>query len=82
MLKSIRSTLAIGLVASAAFGGAALASGEYYDGASAEPTASVDLFQTSSVGTDVQAKRAVGMSAVSDQSVDHGDYYQGASRPL
>ena len=82
MLKSIRSTLAIALVASAAFGGAALASsGDYYDGASAEPAASVDLFQTSSIGTQVQVDRN-GTSVVSDQNVDRGDYYQGATRPL
>ena len=82
MLKSIRSSLAISLVASAAFGGAALASGDYYDGASAETAATVDLFQTSSIGTEAKADRAAGVTAVSDQSVDHGDYYQGANRPL
>jgi hypothetical protein len=82
MLKSIRSSLAIALMASAAFGGAALASGDYYDGASAEPAATVDLFQTSSIGTDAKADRATGMTVISDRTVDNGDYYQGANRPL
>ena len=80
MTKSLTSTFAAALIASAAFGSAALASsGDYYQGSSAQPAASVDLFQTSSVrersihdGTTFQ---------IAGQTPDNGDYYEGANRP-
>ena len=82
MLKSIRTTVAVALVASAGFSGAAFASGDYYDGVSAEPTASVDLFQTSSIESSVApAVRHAPAVATAGESVDHGEYYTGANRP-
>ena len=80
MTKSLTSTFAAALIASAAFGGAALASGDYYQGASAQPAASVDLFQTSSVG-ERSVQRDDASIQVASQTPDNGDYYEGANRP-
>jgi hypothetical protein len=79
--KSLTSTFAAALIASAAFGGAALASsGDYYQGSSAQPAASVDLFQTSSVGERSIQHDGVSFQLAS-QTPDNGDYYEGANRP-
>ncbi len=76
MTKSLSSTLAAAVIASAAFGSAALASGNYYPGVSSEPVTTIDSFQTSSVGDRYQAP-----VQVAGQTADHGDYYQGVNRP-
>ncbi|MCB5202878.1 hypothetical protein LH464_10390 [Neorhizobium sp. T786] len=80
MTKSLTSTFAAALIASAAFGSAALASGDYYQGADAQPAASVDIFQTSSVGERSIQRDGVSVQ-VANQAVDRGDYYEGANRP-
>ncbi len=69
------------IIVSAAFGGTALASGDYsYQGAYPEAVA-VDTFQTSSIrgASDLAGEsKAVQVAA---EPVDHGDYYEGANRP-
>jgi hypothetical protein len=75
MTKSLASAIAAALIASASFGGAALAAGDYYDGASKNAAAShIDRTQTNSIA-DQRAAQAP------DQTIDHGDYYEGANRP-
>ena len=76
MTKSLTTTIAAALVASATFGGAALAAGDYYEGVSKEAATTIDRTQTSSVGD-----RGQGFAQAPAQAVDHGDYYQGANRP-
>ncbi len=80
MLKSLHKMVAVAVVASAGLSGVASASGDYYDGVSAEPAASVDLFQTSGIDAAPATRPAENLVSA-DQSVDHGDYYTGASRP-
>jgi hypothetical protein len=77
MTKSLASTIAAALIASASFGGAALAAGDYYEGAS-QNTASqqIDRTQTNSIGDRDQR-----FSQASAQTVERGDYYEGANRP-
>jgi Protein of unknown function (DUF680). len=77
MTKSLTAAFAAALVASATFGGAALAAGDYYEGISKDAAASrVDRVQTSSVG-----ERADFARQDVRQTPDHGDYYEGANRP-
>lgn len=73
-MKTITSTFAAALIASASFAGAALAEGDYYDGASKAPV--VDHIQTGSVAQNGQ-QNARDIPA----PVGHGDYYDGANRP-
>ena len=72
MTKSL--TLAAALLASTAFGSAAFAGGDYYEGATKSPIVTIDRTQTGSIDN-------VGAQAQVAQVVDHGDYYEGASRP-
>ncbi|WP_395517223.1 hypothetical protein [Pseudorhizobium flavum] len=77
MTKSLTSTLAAALIASATFGGAALADGDYYEGASKTTEASrIDRVQTGSIGD-----RAGYADQDVRQTPDRGDYYEGANRP-
>ena len=76
MTKSLTSTIAAALIASAAFGGAALADGDFYTGASKEATNQLDRVHTSSIGD-----RSYADQQVIAQTVDNGDYYEGANRP-
>nr|CAD6420587.1 hypothetical protein REQ54_02121 [Rhizobium sp. Q54] len=77
MTKSLTTTLAAALIASATFGGAALAAGDYYEGISKDAaTSRIDRVQTNSVGD-----RAELASQDVRQAADHGDYYEGANRP-
>ncbi len=76
MTKSLTSTFAAALIASAAFGGAALAAGDYYDGVSKDASSHIDRFQTSSTGDRYQAAHGVAY-----QTPDQGDYYDGINRP-
>ena len=76
MTKSLTSTIAAALIASVAFGGAALAGGDYYQGASKDAATHLDRVQTSSVGD-----RGSFTHQEVAQTVDNGDYYEGANRP-
>ena len=78
MTKSLTSTIVAALLASVTFGGAALAAGDYYEGASQNNVrhSQIDRTQTGSIGDRDQPG-----SAASAQVVDHGDYYDGANRP-
>ncbi|MBA4784524.1 MAG: hypothetical protein H2046_01995 [Rhizobiales bacterium] len=77
MTKSLASSIAAALIASASFGGAALAAGDYYDGASKNAAAShIDRTQTNSIGDRDQR-----FTQAPDQTIDRGDYYEGANRP-
>ena len=81
MMKSLHNMVAVAVVASAGLSGVASASGDYYDGVSAEQVASVDLFHTSGINTAAPAMRPAQNLIAADESVDNGDYYTGASRP-
>ena len=75
--KSLASTIAAALIASASFGGVALAAGDYYEGASENTAANqIDRTQTNSIG-----ERDQRFSQSPAQTVDRGDYYEGANRP-
>ena len=78
MTKSLTSTIAAALLASVTFGGAALAAGDYYEGASQNTVrhSQIDRTQTGSIG-DRQERT----SAAPTRTLDHGDYYTGANRP-
>ncbi len=80
MTKSALTVIAA-LVGSAAFGSAALASGNYYPGVSSEAPAAVDTFQTSSIVRQSAVSKDASTVELASQSVDTGDYYQGANRP-
>lgn len=81
MIKSLTSAFAVALIASAAISSAALASGGYYQGALGQPHASVDTLQTSSTGKrSIQHNRA--SVQIESQTVNSGDYYEGANRPI
>ena len=75
MAKSL--TLAAVLLASTAFGSAAFAGGDYYEGATKSPVVTIDRTQTGSI----DARYNIGAQGQVAQAVDHGDYYEGASRP-
>ncbi|MGW9231165.1 hypothetical protein ACWGPT_09885 [Pseudorhizobium sp. NPDC055634] len=78
MTKSF-TTLAAALVATVTFGGAALAAGDYYEGASKTPVHSrVDRVQTGSINNNNNADF---VRQDVRQTPDHGDYYEGANRP-
>ena len=75
MTKSL--ALVAALVASAAYGSAALAAGDYYQGADKNASEShVDARHTGSVNGVNHS-----VLAQNDQTVNRGDYYEGANRP-
>ena len=78
MTKSLTSTIAAALLASVTFGGAALAAGDYYEGASQNTVrhSQIDRTQTGSIGDRDQR-----FTSAPAQTLDHGDYYEGANRP-
>ena len=79
MTKSLTSTFAAALIASATFGGAALAAGDYYEGASSNAAVrhnQIDRTQTNSIG-----ERDQRLTQAPTQHVNPGDYYEGANRP-
>ena len=77
MTKSLASTIAAALIATASFGGAAIASGDYYEGVSHNAVANgIDRTQTNSIGEHQQP-----LTQAPVQTVDHGDYYEGPNRP-
>jgi len=62
------------LTASVAFGSAAFAAGDYYEGASKERPAAVDSIYTGSIDGARQASEQ-------PVTINSGDYYEGANRP-
>ncbi|MGW9231164.1 hypothetical protein ACWGPT_09880 [Pseudorhizobium sp. NPDC055634] len=77
MTKSLTTTIAAALIASATFGTAALAAGDYYEGASKNAEASrLDRAHTGSIHD-----RAGTVHQDVLQTPDNGDYYTGANRP-
>jgi hypothetical protein len=76
MTKSLTSTIAAAVIASVSFGGAALADGDYYVGASQDTASHIDRVQTSSIG-----ERSYVAHQQVAQTVNRGDYYEGANRP-
>ncbi len=78
MTKSLTPAFAVALIASATFGGAALAAGDYYEGASQNAVrhSQIDRTQTNSIG-----ERDQHLAQAPAQHVNRGDYYEGANRP-
>src|SRR5690606_12127433 len=74
MTKSL--TLAAALLASTAFGSAAFAAGDYYEGATKSPVVTIDRTETGSIGARSDAAR-YNVGAQVQAPVDHGDYYEG-----
>lgn len=75
MNKTIISTLSAVMIASIAFGTAARAEGDYYEGASKNKSNAVDTINTASISLN---------SASADHqaaTINSGDYYDGANRP-
>ncbi|KKX28819.1 hypothetical protein [Rhizobium sp. LC145] len=69
--------LVAALVASAAYGSAALAAGDYYQGADKNASQShVDARHTGSINSGNHS-----VLAQNDQTINRGDYYEGANRP-
>jgi homoserine kinase len=73
-MTKITSAIAAALIASASFASAALAEGDYYEGAS-KASSTVDNVQTGSIAGGQQNANQI------PASVDRGDYYTGANRP-
>ncbi|CDZ29347.1 hypothetical protein [Neorhizobium galegae] len=71
-MTKITSAIAAALIASASFASAALAEGDYYEGAS-KASATVDHVQTGSIAQDQQNQIQA--------DVNSGDYFDGANRP-
>jgi hypothetical protein len=82
-MKTIASTFAAVLIASAAFASAAQASeGEYYEGAQKQQPQAASTNNTSSYGYTGSAAAMAGLKLnASTPVVDSGDYYNGANRP-
>jgi len=74
-MTRISSAIAVALIASASFASAALAEGDYYEGAS-KASAAVDQVQTGSIGQKADARKADIQAGVNS-----GDYFDGANRP-
>ncbi len=74
-MTKITSAIAAAFIASASFSTAALAEGDYYDGAS-KASATVDQVQTGSIG-----QKADAWKANIQVDVNSGDYFDGANRP-
>ncbi|CDZ28223.1 hypothetical protein [Neorhizobium galegae] len=74
-MTKITSAIAAAFIASASFATAALAEGDYYDGAS-KASATIDQVQTGSIGQKADAQKA---NIQAD--VNSGDYFDGANRP-
>jgi len=87
-MKTIVSTLAAALIASASFAGAALAGGDYYEGIwpnQDHKTQSVHQAPSGSYGytgsISSAHQRANQFAAAPPKTVGSGDYYQGVNRP-
>ncbi|MBP2558053.1 hypothetical protein J2T08_004781 [Neorhizobium galegae] len=73
-MTRISSAIAAALIASASFGSAALAEGDYYQGAQKNApaaSATVDHISTGSIGQNGKLQA----------DVNSGDYFDGANRP-
>ncbi|MDR6816748.1 hypothetical protein J2X76_001921 [Neorhizobium sp. 2083] len=78
-MTRISSAIAAALIASASFGSAALAEGDYYQGIQKNApaaSAAVDRTSTGSIGQTADARKA---NIQAD--VNSGDYFDGANRP-
>ena len=87
-MKTVLSTLAAVMIASASFAGVALADGNYYEGVQqAAPVASanVDRASTGSIVTNRQDGQLLFSNGGSRDNrasdLNSGDYYNGANRP-
>jgi len=74
-MTRITSAIAAALIASASFATAALADGDYYEGAS-KASAIIDQVQTGSIGQKADTR-----TANVQADVNSGDYFDGANRP-
>jgi len=88
-MKTIVSTLAAALIASASFAGAALAGGDYYEGVSKDkpafstqtaPATNFDRMSTGSIDNGYPVRQPTSRDN-REFAVDHGDYYDGVNRP-
>ncbi|PXA83015.1 hypothetical protein DMC25_18575 [Caulobacter sp. D4A] len=78
-MTRISSAIATALIASASFGSAALAEGDYYQGIQKNApaaSATVDRTSTGSIGQTTDVRKA-NIPA----EVNSGDYFDGANRP-
>jgi len=78
-MTRISSAIAAALIASASFGSAALAEGDYYQGIQKNApaaSAAVDRTSTGSIGQKADARKADIQAGVNS-----GDYFDGANRP-
>ncbi|MBU1315713.1 MAG: hypothetical protein KJ947_08110 [Alphaproteobacteria bacterium] len=82
-MKTIASTFAAVLIASAAFASAAQASeGEYYEGTQTQQSQAASTKGASSYGFTGSLAALAGLDRnASNPVVDSGDYYEGANRP-
>ena len=77
-MNRISSAIAAALIASASFGSAALAEGDYYQGAQKNApaaSATVDHISTGSIAKDQQSANQI------PAPIGRGDYFEGANRP-
>ncbi|MEN3148103.1 hypothetical protein ABCW43_12355 [Neorhizobium sp. IRAMC:178] len=74
-MTRITSAIAAALIASASFATAALADGDYYEGAS-KASAIIDQVQTGGIGQKADTR-----TANVQADVNSGDYFDGANRP-
>ncbi|OHV75693.1 hypothetical protein [Rhizobium sp. LCM 4573] len=82
MTKSLAIIAAV--VASTTFGGAALAAGDYYQGADKNASEShVDARHTASInnGRSINSGNRAVFAPADKANIGHGDYYEGANRP-
>ncbi len=61
--------------------GAAIAEGDYYQGLAGQQVTFIDPLQTSN-NSDRNVNRSDFLLLTSGQTIDSGDYYHGASRPI
>ncbi|MDQ0137576.1 hypothetical protein J2T08_005520 [Neorhizobium galegae] len=61
--------------------GAAIAEGDYYQGLAGQQVTFIDPLQTSN-NSDRNVNRSDFLLQTSGQTIDSGDYYHGASRPI
>lgn len=87
-MKTIASTLAAALIASASFAGAAFAAGDYYDGiwpGQNQKTESGDHARpvNSGVTGSIAGVNAAQQPSwnLAENTIDRGDYYEGVNRP-
>ncbi|OHV84481.1 hypothetical protein [Rhizobium sp. LCM 4573] len=75
-MTRITSALAAAFIASVSFATAALAEGDYYEGVSNAPAASVSIDRMSTAGIVHEAD-----ASKTQVTIDRGDFFDGANRP-